>query len=581
MLSGCFIEGRVVDENGLGVSGVTVTLSGDQSRTTTTNNKGIYYFGDLRNLDIIFAGSYTITPSKLGYIFTPVSANVTVTLQTEGGLENIPWPVEDVDFEAIAPVHLADVEDGRIFQRDNKDQYSLPIVGSYRGNPDGIEARVVMDSSAEEVVPWTIIDDDPTGGTFSGTLEDIPQGGWYNIQVRFSNDQSCIDESFNKFGVGVLVACTGQSHIDYWFDNWIPGPSDTDYEPPTANDLTRMYRHAKNLQWGPDWVGWQPVTGVGATVFANILQESLGIPVGLLDYGVGGAALWQKNTTDLAAVGLPIKSGWWLADDSGIFPEDDNYTPFKAGLESIGNRIEALLWIQGHAEAMAGESTANYKSGLNELFMKMRTDTGVTDLPIFISLVTRQSGTAFLPGMPIITDEKIQRIRNAEEQYCAEDSNTYLGCTTIDIPLSWDNLHHSKVGQELQAKRLAQAVLHILLNSGDYTYHRGPQLASYEIVDFSTIDVHIIHCSGTDFTPSSGIQGFEVMFGENALVPETSERYDADTIRLTISDDTDMLTGIRYLYGGNPGGLDLKYYADTYVHDNSPLQLPLEGGVLP
>ncbi len=57
LFTGCFIEGKVVDENGVGVSGVTVTLNGKQTRSTITNSDGIYRFGDLSKLDVIPVGN--------------------------------------------------------------------------------------------------------------------------------------------------------------------------------------------------------------------------------------------------------------------------------------------------------------------------------------------------------------------------------------------------------------------------------------------------------------------------------------------------------------------------------------------
>jgi hypothetical protein len=476
-------------------------------------------------------------------------------------------------------IQLVDIPDGRIYQRDSAHQYDLLIEGAYEGDPTAIEARVVMYGSEEAVIPWTTIRTTPMGGEFSGMLEDIPQGGWYALQVRFADNPSCSATGQNRFGVGVLVACTGQSHIDLWFEVYMTGPGDAGYELPVASELTRMYRHEQVFQLGPPWIGWQPITGVGATVFANTLREALDVPVGLLDYGVSGSALWQRNTVDLAAMGLegvlgPM--GWWLPDESGLLPEQDNCAVFQEGLSTIGNSVEALLWVQGHTDAVADESTENYQAGLKELVSRMRVDSGVDDLPVFVSLVTRQGANLIFP---LITDESIQAVRNAEIRYCEEDPHAYIGCTTIDLPLSFDNLHHSRSGQAMHARRLAQAVLHVLLDSGEYTYHRGPRLRGYEIVDVTTIDVHITHSGGTDFTPTTGIAGFEVL-GAPAGEVVGAVRYDADTIRLTVSGDTSAVESVRYLYGGNPGNLNLMDYAAEYVHDNSPLQLPLEGGLL-
>ena len=60
------ISGQVTD-NGAGLSGVTVTLSGSQSGLRTTDNNGNYSF------ELIAGGNYTVTPSILGYTFAPPS----------------------------------------------------------------------------------------------------------------------------------------------------------------------------------------------------------------------------------------------------------------------------------------------------------------------------------------------------------------------------------------------------------------------------------------------------------------------------------------------------------------------------
>ena len=98
ILCGCIIKGRVVDGSGAGVSGVTVTLSGDASMTATTDSNGYYQFGKMNNM--LSAGSYTITPSSSEYTLTPASRNVTLTSQTLEGYGDVLLPVSGVDFEA-------------------------------------------------------------------------------------------------------------------------------------------------------------------------------------------------------------------------------------------------------------------------------------------------------------------------------------------------------------------------------------------------------------------------------------------------------------------------------------------------
>lgn len=74
----CVISGRVTS-GGSGLAGVTVTLSGAASRTTTTDNNGNYNFSGLA------PSSYTITPSRSGYTFNPASLPVTISSANVSG----------------------------------------------------------------------------------------------------------------------------------------------------------------------------------------------------------------------------------------------------------------------------------------------------------------------------------------------------------------------------------------------------------------------------------------------------------------------------------------------------------------
>jgi hypothetical protein len=66
--------------SGAATSGVTITLSGAKSATTTTATGGTYTFSGLSN------GSYTVTPSLSGYAFSPTSTAVTVASANQTGI---------------------------------------------------------------------------------------------------------------------------------------------------------------------------------------------------------------------------------------------------------------------------------------------------------------------------------------------------------------------------------------------------------------------------------------------------------------------------------------------------------------
>ncbi len=70
--SGTYSISGAITNGGSALVGVTVTLAGSGSATATTDSSGNFSFTGTQN------GSFTITPSKAGYIFTPASQVVTV-----------------------------------------------------------------------------------------------------------------------------------------------------------------------------------------------------------------------------------------------------------------------------------------------------------------------------------------------------------------------------------------------------------------------------------------------------------------------------------------------------------------------
>lgn len=85
LLAASSISGRVTNGNGQGIDGVTVTLSGTLSATTTTSGGGFYTFGPLTRF-----GNYTVTPSGGNNNFNPPSRTY----------NNLDGPITGADFTA-------------------------------------------------------------------------------------------------------------------------------------------------------------------------------------------------------------------------------------------------------------------------------------------------------------------------------------------------------------------------------------------------------------------------------------------------------------------------------------------------
>lgn len=101
------IYGHITDSSGIALSGVSV--SDGAGHTATTDINGNYAFGNLTN------GLYTLTPSKMGYTFTPLSRGVS------GGP---PYNVRGQDFTGTPIVQTYSIS-GRIADGSN---VSIPSV---------------------------------------------------------------------------------------------------------------------------------------------------------------------------------------------------------------------------------------------------------------------------------------------------------------------------------------------------------------------------------------------------------------------------------------------------------------------
>ena len=66
------LSGRVTDASNVGLGSVTLTLSGTQSGTATTDANGNYAFTGLP-----MGGTYTVTPARSGFVFTPPNRTFT------------------------------------------------------------------------------------------------------------------------------------------------------------------------------------------------------------------------------------------------------------------------------------------------------------------------------------------------------------------------------------------------------------------------------------------------------------------------------------------------------------------------
>lgn len=425
---------------------------------------------------------------------------------------------------------LNDFEQGSIFQRKST-AADIVISGTFSGDAAAVEAQVEDFTTHKPVVPWTVIDNAPTEGIFIGILPEVPQGGWYRVSVRFSDQPEISDTGRSRWGIGMLVACIGQSNMKEWFN------SGKDMLP---HSLASLHRDGH----------WQtePIQGNGATVFVNRLIDETAIPVGLLDYAVNGSGLCKEADWG---------TGYW-SDQS----KNSIYRQLVDAVADTGGALEYVLWMQGEADAAQGTiSERHYLQTLTSFIEEqIRKDivNGSTQphLPfLVIGMVKR----------PIGHDAPHQAVRNALWQVTRDIPQCYMAATTLDLK----NLGRQHLAPEAYTTlglRVSQTILFLL---GEETYYRGPSVLDVYRTDPHTIEVRLMHRGGNDFGPESNITGWQVMHESEKISIEKVSRVDARTLRINLTEAAPGPLKVSYLCGAMP---DTRHP----VRDNSPIKLPLE-----
>ncbi|MEG2455263.1 MAG: glycoside hydrolase N-terminal domain-containing protein, partial [Oscillospiraceae bacterium] len=326
---------------------------------------------------------------------------------------------------SVAVAVTAPLERG-IYQRDEADAAGIPVA-LHTETGKTVKAQLVK---GEKVVAnWAELAEAAETGEYSGTFSAVPAGGWYqlNVQVFEKGTENCVGKAaVSRVGVGDLYITSGQSNSVYGTE-LTAATQDTVSVYNTNNDTwvecidpLPMLMPAPNSEGG----------GAPWSFTGDSLSKALGVPVGFVLTGMGGATVGDMNTT--------------------------HYPRIKDAIDSLApyHGCKAILWHQGEADAAAGTTLENYQKTLEELIAKTRTDAGVADLPWVIA------NAAYLPTNTRVNQ---QIILQAQRAVCnaAADDKIYLGPITDDIGPAYrgDGIHFNAAGLKIHGTRWAESLL--------------------------------------------------------------------------------------------------------------------------
>lgn len=433
-------------------------------------------------------------------------------------------------------IAVAEFQSGTVWQRTvASSNASINLSGTYVGSPAAIQARIMQGVS--EVVTWTTIDASPSGNTYSAAIT-VPEGDGYTAEVRFGDDTGTTDAQTNTWGVGAVVAVCGQSNGRNWFST-----SGTDY----ANTLLRWY--SSSVSTNTPTQTWRRVTSLsrGAQGFGDrFTSVYTDIPVGFLDCAVGSSGIdtWQQG--------------------------DSNYEAAEAAIDAHGG-CEGIIWVNGEADSIGGATQSYYEDRLynnaNSFIKGMRADvtngSSFSNLPVYISILGRGNTV----GAQIGDDDEVEAIRAAQYHVATTVADCFVGAYAADLDLV-DGIHYTADSYEEHGRRVGQAVLVSLGDSTD----APPEISAIAVVDPTTVDVSITHHGGSDFTPTSGINGFEVLDDGTPVSLSSAVRSDGSTVRLTTSSSLTGTVTVRYLWGADGGVTFANAFSNQVVDNTSDTQ---------
>ncbi len=295
-----------------------------------------------------------------------------------------------ISFTAHGQINIDFPSDRAVFQRSKDNKANIYIAGSYTKIADKIEVKLTKRTNSGADKDWTGIKDNPQGGFFSGTLNDV-QGGWYKLEIRaLKGGQVIGTNSIEHVGVGEVFMIAGQSNGEGYKDGR-PNSSDI-WDAQGANeDLVSVVNHSnvpdeENLPGGGSDFPYPSfrhldkdadIAPRGKTAWSwgrlgDRLVSRLGVPV--LFYNVAWYGSYVGAWRESINGGRPKSIYADVYFDPAGMPFGNMRDVIRRYTSLTG--LRGVLWLQGEADNDKNTDRNSYFNDLKAVIEASRNESG-------------------------------------------------------------------------------------------------------------------------------------------------------------------------------------------------------------
>lgn len=394
---------------------------------------------------------------------------------------------------------------------------SVPLSGTYSGDVQALDYRVLNDSTGTVVKDWARI----TGatiaaGAWSGSVF-VPMGSIatnpkVRLQVRAANDTD-VRVMSGATTVGIAVGSYGQSNSAYRGQ-------------PTATSHAVAHAYTWSQDDSSAWNGGGTATTRRSQLWATKIAERSGIPCGVFVFGVGSQSI--ENLTNSGA-------------GSAYF---DDLEAAATSANAYGY-IQSWLWTQGENEAGGTNpfNEASYRSTFDALLGKLRSAIAArADAPVGVCVIGHTtgghaSGTTF-------GDANWSAVR-AGHVRLADKPGVFVATGLQDATLT-DALHYIGDAYVENGRRAGMSMAAALGYGG--ANGRGP-LITGATRSGATITL-AVDLNGASSISGTGLTNYQVSADDFATqLTISSAAVSGNTIVLTLSADPGASVKVRSFYG--------------------------------